>query len=189
LWWVDENGKWSTTYTIVLKNIKEWLCYTLCILLIWYFGSGSTWSLIHLHWFINFILHSFSLELFPLSLCVLVVDISKELLGEITWSSLLKLHYNQIVYFMLWLLELLHTHLGFIFPKVIPCLLVIVSYYPVSYILGENIPPGEYCFSVDTSVWLVELSLDVALVLSPWKIGIIANSLHFIQSVNWRLVD
>jgi hypothetical protein len=49
-------------------------------------------------------------------------------------------------------LELLHTHLGFIFPKVFPCLLVIISHYPVSYILGENIPPGEYSLSVDTSV-------------------------------------
>jgi hypothetical protein len=38
-------------------------------------------------------------------------------------------------------LELLQTHLGFIFPKVFPCLLVI---YLVSYFLGENIPPGEY---------------------------------------------
>jgi hypothetical protein len=44
------------------------------------------------------------------------------------------------------------THLGFIFPKVFPCLLVIISHYPVSYILGENIPPGEYSLSVDTSV-------------------------------------
>jgi hypothetical protein len=50
------------------------------------------------------------------------------------------------------LLELLHTHLGFIFPKVFPCLLVIISHYLVSYILGENIPPGEYSLSVDTSV-------------------------------------
>jgi hypothetical protein len=50
------------------------------------------------------------------------------------------------------LLELLHTHLGFIFPKVFPCLLVIISHYPVSYILGENIPPREYSLSVDTSV-------------------------------------
>jgi hypothetical protein len=50
------------------------------------------------------------------------------------------------------LLELLHTHLGFIFPKVFPCLLVIISHYPVSYNLGENIPPGEYSLSVDTSV-------------------------------------
>jgi hypothetical protein len=48
--------------------------------------------------------------------------------------------------------ELIHTHLGFIFPKVIPCLLVIISHYPVSYILGENIPPGEYSLLVDTSV-------------------------------------
>jgi hypothetical protein len=39
-------------------------------------------------------------------------------------------------------LELLHTHLGFIFPKVFPCLLVIISHYLVSYILGENILPG-----------------------------------------------
>jgi hypothetical protein len=50
------------------------------------------------------------------------------------------------------MLELLHTHLGFIFPKVFPCLLVIISHYPVSYILGENIPPREYSLSVDTSV-------------------------------------
>jgi hypothetical protein len=49
-------------------------------------------------------------------------------------------------------LELLHTHLGFIFPKVFTCLLVIISHYLVSYILGENIPPGEYSLSVDTSV-------------------------------------
>jgi hypothetical protein len=50
------------------------------------------------------------------------------------------------------LLELLHTHLGFIFPKVFTCLLVIISHYPVSYNLGENIPPGKYSLSVDTSV-------------------------------------
>jgi hypothetical protein len=81
-------------------------------------------------------------------------------------------------------LELLHTHLGFIFPKVIPCLLVIISHYPVSYILGENISPEEYSLSVDTSVSLVELSLDVALILSPCNIGIITNSLLFVQSVN-----
>jgi hypothetical protein len=49
-------------------------------------------------------------------------------------------------------LELLHTHLGFLFPKVFPCLLVIMSHYPVSYILGENIPSREYSLSVDTSV-------------------------------------
>jgi hypothetical protein len=64
-------------------------------------------------------------------------------------------------------LELLHTHLGFIFPKVFISLLVIISHYPVSYILGENIPPGEYFISVHTSVCLVELSLDVALGSSP----------------------
>jgi hypothetical protein len=50
------------------------------------------------------------------------------------------------------LLELLHTHLGFLFRKVFICLLVIISHYPVSYILGENIPPGEYSLSVHTSV-------------------------------------
>jgi hypothetical protein len=50
------------------------------------------------------------------------------------------------------MLELLHTHLGFIFAKVIPYLLVIISHYLVSYILGENIPPGEYSLSVDTSI-------------------------------------
>jgi hypothetical protein len=36
-------------------------------------------------------------------------------------------------------LELLHTHLGFIFPKVFPFLLVIIIHYLVSSILGENI--------------------------------------------------
>jgi hypothetical protein len=54
--------------------------------------------------------------------------------------------------YIMFMLELLHTHLGFIFPKVIPCLLVIISHYLVSYILGENIPPGEYSLLVDTSV-------------------------------------
>jgi hypothetical protein len=49
-------------------------------------------------------------------------------------------------------LELLHTHLGFFFPKIFPCLLVIISHYLVSYVLGENIPPGDYSLSVDTSV-------------------------------------
>jgi hypothetical protein len=49
-------------------------------------------------------------------------------------------------------LKLPHTHLGFIFPKFFPCLLVIISHYPVSYILGENIPPREYYLSIDTSV-------------------------------------
>jgi hypothetical protein len=49
-------------------------------------------------------------------------------------------------------LELLHTHLGFSFPKVFPCLLVIIIHYSISYILGENIPPGKYSLSVDTSV-------------------------------------
>ena len=44
-----------------------------------------------------------------------------------------------------------HTHRIF-FPKVFPCLLVIISHYLVSYNLGENIPPGEYSLSVDTSV-------------------------------------
>jgi hypothetical protein len=38
------------------------------------------------------------------------------------------------------------------FAKVFICLLVIISHYLVSYILGENIPPGEYSLSVDTSV-------------------------------------
>ena len=35
------------------------------------------------------------------------------------------------------------------FPKVIPCLLVIISHYPVSYILGENTPPGEYSLQLE----------------------------------------
>ena len=50
------------------------------------------------------------------------------------------------------MLELLHTHTGFIFPNVFIFLLVIISHYPVSYILRENIPPGEYSLSVDPSV-------------------------------------
>jgi hypothetical protein len=50
------------------------------------------------------------------------------------------------------LLELLHTDLGFLFRKVFPCLLVIISHYPISYNLGENIPAGEYSLSVDTLV-------------------------------------
>jgi hypothetical protein len=50
------------------------------------------------------------------------------------------------------MLKLLHTNLGFIFPKFFPCLLVIISHYPISYILGENIPLGEYYLSVDTSI-------------------------------------
>jgi hypothetical protein len=49
-------------------------------------------------------------------------------------------------------LELLHTQLEFLFPKVFFCLLVIIRHYPVSYNLGENIPLGEYSLSVDTSV-------------------------------------
>jgi hypothetical protein len=40
------------------------------------------------------------------------------------------------------------THLGFIFPKVFPCLLIIISHDPFSYILGENIPLGEYSFQL-----------------------------------------
>jgi hypothetical protein len=44
------------------------------------------------------------------------------------------------------------THIGFLFPKVFPCLLVIISHYPISYILGENIPPREYSLSYDTYV-------------------------------------
>jgi hypothetical protein len=50
------------------------------------------------------------------------------------------------------LLELLHTHLGFLFTKFFLCLLVIISHYPVSYILWVNIPPEEYSLLVDTSV-------------------------------------
>jgi uncharacterized membrane protein AbrB (regulator of aidB expression) len=50
------------------------------------------------------------------------------------------------------MLDLLHTHLGFLFPKVFICLLVIISHYLVSYILVKNIPPGEYSLSVHTSV-------------------------------------
>jgi hypothetical protein len=50
------------------------------------------------------------------------------------------------------LVELLHTHLGFHFSNGFPCLLVIINHYPISYTLGENIPPREYSLSIDTSV-------------------------------------
>jgi hypothetical protein len=50
------------------------------------------------------------------------------------------------------MLELIHKHLGFIFPNFFPCLLVIISHYLVSYILWGNIPPKEYSLLVDTSV-------------------------------------
>jgi hypothetical protein len=45
-------------------------------------------------------------------------------------------------------LELLHTHLGYIFPKVFPCLLAIISHYPVSYILGEIFHPENILFQL-----------------------------------------
>jgi hypothetical protein len=45
-------------------------------------------------------------------------------------------------------LELLHTHLGFLFPKFFPCLLVIITHYPVFYNLGENILPREFLFQL-----------------------------------------
>jgi hypothetical protein len=34
----------------------------------------------------------------------------------------------------MFMMDLFHTHLGFIFPKVFPCLLVIINHYLVSYI-------------------------------------------------------
>jgi hypothetical protein len=77
-------------------------------------------------------------------LCLMWVQASR-------MSALVYLRYVCTLFTWL-LLELLHTHLGFIFPKVFICLLVIISHYPVSYILGENISPGEYSLSVHTSV-------------------------------------
>ena len=47
--------------------------------------------------------------------------------------------FDEVPYTIKYVLELLHTHLGFIFPKVFPFLLVIISHYPVSYILGKNL--------------------------------------------------
>jgi hypothetical protein len=73
-------------------------------------------------------------------------------LGYLTWPRCRDPIFIFTIVMFRGVLELLHTHLGFIFPKVFPCLLVIISHYPVSYILGENIPPGEYSLSVDTSV-------------------------------------
>jgi hypothetical protein len=61
-------------------------------------------------------------------------------------------HFDNLVKVSKRVLDLLHTHLGFLFPKVFICLLVIIIYYPVSYILGENIPPGRYSLSVHTSI-------------------------------------
>jgi hypothetical protein len=58
--------------------------------------------------------------------------------------------YPHIARFLASMLELLHTHLGFIFPK--DFYLFISHNSLVSYILGENIPPGEYFLSVHTSV-------------------------------------
>jgi hypothetical protein len=72
--------------------------------------------------------------------------------GYLTWPRCRDPFFIFTIVMFRGVLELLHTHLGFIFPKVFPCLLVIISHYPVSYILGENIPPGEYSLSVDTSV-------------------------------------
>jgi hypothetical protein len=73
-------------------------------------------------------------------------------LGYLTWPRCWDPIFIFTIVMFRGVLELLHTHLGFIFPKVFPCLLVIISHYPVSYNLGENIPPGEYSLSVDTSV-------------------------------------
>ena len=74
-------------------------------------------------------------------------------LGYLTWPCCRDLIFIfTIVMFGGGVLELLHTHLGFICLKVFACLLVIISHYPVSYNLGENIPPGKYSLSVDTSI-------------------------------------
>jgi hypothetical protein len=73
-------------------------------------------------------------------------------LGYLTWPRCRDPIFIFTIVMFRGVLELLHTHLGFFFPKVFICLLVIISHYPVSYILGENIPPGEYSLSVDTSV-------------------------------------
>jgi hypothetical protein len=75
-------------------------------------------------------------------------------------------------------LKILHTHLGFIFPKVFP---MFISHYPVSYILGIIFIflHSRGIFSlVHTSVGSVEWSLDATLVPSPYNIGIITANAH-----------
>jgi hypothetical protein len=72
--------------------------------------------------------------------------------GYLTWPRCWDPFFIFTIVMFRGVLELLHTHLGFIFPKVFPCLLVIISHYLASYILGENIPPEEYSLSVDTSI-------------------------------------
>jgi hypothetical protein len=76
------------------------------------------------------------------------------------------------------MLEILHTHLGFIFPKVFP---MFISHYPVSYILGRIfifLHSRGIFSSVHTSVGSVEWSLDATLVPSPCNIGIITANAH-----------
>jgi hypothetical protein len=68
-------------------------------------------------------------------------------LGYLTWPRCQDPIFIFTIVMFRGVLELLHTHLGFIFPEVFICLLVIISHYPVSYILGENI-----LFSFHTSV-------------------------------------
>jgi hypothetical protein len=72
--------------------------------------------------------------------------------GYLTWPRCREPFFIFTIVIFRGVLELLHTHLGFFFPKVFPCLLVIISHYPVSYISGENISSREYSLSVDTSV-------------------------------------
>jgi hypothetical protein len=69
-------------------------------------------------------------------------------LGYLTWPRCRDPIFIFTIVMFRGVLELLHTHLGFLFP----CLLFIISHYLVSYILGENIPPGEYSLLVHTSV-------------------------------------
>jgi hypothetical protein len=76
------------------------------------------------------------------------------------------------------LLEILHTLLGFLFPKVFP---MFISYYPVSYILGRIFIflHSRGLFSlVHTLVGSVKWSLDATLVPSPCSIEIITANVH-----------
>jgi hypothetical protein len=62
--------------------------------------------------------------------------------GYLTWLRFRDPFFIFTIMMFRGVLELLKTHLVFHFPKIFPCLLVVISHYPVSYILGENIPPG-----------------------------------------------
>jgi hypothetical protein len=75
-------------------------------------------------------------------------------------------------------LEILHTHLRFLFPKFFP---MFISHYPVSYILGRILlflHSRGILSSFHTLVGSVEWSIDATLVPSSCNIGIITSNAH-----------